>query len=135
MNIPDAVPRARRSSRDEHPFWWLLPVGLLMAVFYLYPVAEVVRISFTNATLLDTAYSYTLDSYRSVLTDLGLPGINGYEVARRLRQTPTGATIPIYAISGYARDKDRLEAMSAGFTEHFAKPINLTELEHLVELS
>ena len=70
-----------------------------------------------------------------VFLDLGLPGVSGYEVARRLRQTPTCATIPIYAVSGYARDKDRLEAMSAGFTEHFAKPIDLTKLEHLVERS
>ena len=68
-----------------------------------------------------------------VFLDLGLPGISGYEVARRLRQTPTCATIPIYAISGYARDKDRLEAMNAGFTEHFAKPIDLTKFEDLVE--
>lgn len=70
-----------------------------------------------------------------VFLDLGLPGISGYEAARRLRQTPTCATIPIYAISGYARDKDRLEAMSAGFTGHFAKPIDLEEFEHLVERS
>jgi multiple sugar transport system permease protein len=107
MNIPDAVPRARRSSRDEHPFWWLLPVGLLMAVFYLYPVAEVVRISFTNATLLDTADSYTLDSYRSVLTDPGLPGIlsaTGIFVAGSvIGQTVLGLLIALALQAGFRR--------------------------------
>lgn len=60
---------------DNHPFGWLFPVAVLLALFYLYPVLEVARISFTDATLLDSTYAYTLDSYRSVLADSALPRI------------------------------------------------------------
>jgi CheY-like chemotaxis protein len=65
--------------------------------------------------------------------DIGLPGMTGYVLAQRLRQTPACAAIPIIAISGYARDADRQEAIAAGFTEHFAKPIDPARLEELVE--
>jgi CheY-like chemotaxis protein len=65
--------------------------------------------------------------------DIGLPGMNGFELARRLRQLTPCATIPIIAVSGYARAVDRREALSAGFTDHFAKPIDLARLQSLVE--
>lgn len=65
--------------------------------------------------------------------DIGLPGMNGFDLARRLRQMPACATIPLVAVSGYARDRDREEAFKAGFTGHFAKPIDLTQLERLIE--
>ena len=107
MNIPDAARRARRSRRDEHPFWWLLPAGLLMAVFYLYPAVEVVRISFTDATLLDSAYRYTLDSYRSVFTDPGLPGIllatGIFVVGSVIGQTVLGLSIALALQAGFRR--------------------------------
>ena len=67
--------RGWRFDLDRHPFWWLFPLALLLTVFYLYPVLEVVRTSFTDATLLNSAYSYTLASYRSVLADSALPQI------------------------------------------------------------
>ena len=41
------------------PFWWLFPVAFLLAVFYLYPALEVVRISFTDATLMVSTHKYT----------------------------------------------------------------------------
>ena len=49
------------------PVWWLLPQGLLLVAFYAYPVLDVVRLSFTNANLLEPGYRYTLGSYLSVL--------------------------------------------------------------------
>jgi multiple sugar transport system permease protein len=53
----------------ERPWVWLLPLGVLLAFFYLYPALDVVRLSFTDATLIDPGYSYTLDSYITVLSD------------------------------------------------------------------
>ena len=60
-----------------------------------------------------------------VLLDLGLPGMDGFEVARRLRAMPTLAGAFLIAMSGYGSDKDRAEARDAGFDEYLIKPINL----------
>jgi multiple sugar transport system permease protein len=107
MDIPDAALRARRSNRDEYPFWWLLPVGILMAAFYLYPAVEVVRISFTDATLLDSTYRYTLDSWRSVFTDPGLPGILSataiFVAGSVIGQTVLGLLIALVLQAGFRR--------------------------------
>jgi multiple sugar transport system permease protein len=67
--------RSWRFDLDRHPVWWLFPLALLLTAFYLCPVLEVVRTSFTDATLLNSAYTYTLASYRSVLADSALPQI------------------------------------------------------------
>ena len=65
-----------------------------------------------------------------LLLDIGLPGLDGYEVARRLRAEGFPRT-PIVAISGYAQENDRIRAREAGFNYHFAKPV---DFEALVEL-
>jgi CheY-like chemotaxis protein len=60
-----------------------------------------------------------------VLMDLGLPGVSGYEVARRLRGAGGAAADPavlLVAVSGYGRDCDRREAREAGFDLHLTKP-------------
>jgi multiple sugar transport system permease protein len=101
------VRRGRRFDLDGHPFWWLLPVAILLAVFYLYPVLEVVRISFTNATLLNSSYVYTLDSYRSVLADSALPRIGLATVifvaGSVIGQTALGLSIALTLQAGFRR--------------------------------
>jgi signal transduction histidine kinase len=69
-----------------------------------------------------------------VLLDIGLPGMNGFEVVRRMRQLPACVSIPIIAVTGYTREADRREALSAGFSEHFAKPIGLERLRDVLDL-
>jgi signal transduction histidine kinase/CheY-like chemotaxis protein len=68
------------------------------------------------------------------LVDIGLPGIDGFEVARRVR-----AAVPepllLVAISGYSRDQDRVRATEAGFDMHLAKPLQIDALTRLVERS
>jgi CheY-like chemotaxis protein len=68
-----------------------------------------------------------------VFLDIGLPGMNGFEVARRMRLLPATATIPIVAVTGYTRDSDREQAASAGFSEHFAKPIGMDRLRGVLD--
>jgi PAS domain S-box-containing protein len=68
-----------------------------------------------------------------VFLDIGLPGMDGFEVVRLLRKIPSCARIPIMALSGYASDIDRRRALEAGFTEHFAKPVDLEVLARVVE--
>lgn len=75
MKIADIVRRSGWFSLDEHPFWWLFPVTFLLAVFYFYPALEVLRLSFTDATLMVSTHKYTFDSYRSVFADPALPQI------------------------------------------------------------
>ncbi len=67
-----------------------------------------------------------------VVLDLGLPGIDGYEVARRLRERPYGAKLTIVALTGWAGKDVRVKAAAAGFDYHLVKPVNLEELERIV---
>jgi PAS domain S-box-containing protein len=68
-----------------------------------------------------------------VLLDIGLPGINGYEVARRLRSRKGGQSAKIIAITGWGQDADRARAREAGFDVHLVKPVDEAALQHLVE--
>ena len=58
----------------------------------------------------------------AVIIDIGLPDIDGYEVARRLRADPLTRSIPLIALTGYGQLRDRQEAIRAGFSAHLAKP-------------
>ncbi|MBA3596634.1 MAG: response regulator [Methylibium sp.] len=57
-----------------------------------------------------------------VVLDIGLPGLDGYEVARRLRQTPQTRDALILALTGYGQKGDQQQAIDAGFDAHFVKP-------------
>jgi CheY-like chemotaxis protein len=57
-----------------------------------------------------------------VLLDIGLPGMDGYEVARRLRQLPQTRKALFIALTGYGQKEDRAQAAAAGFQHHFIKP-------------
>jgi len=63
-----------------------------------------------------------------VLLDIGLPGMDGFEVARRLRAMPTLADVFLIAISGYGRAEDRATAAQAGFNDYLVKPVDLDVL-------
>jgi PAS domain S-box-containing protein len=67
-----------------------------------------------------------------ILLDIGLPDINGYEVARRIRQQPWGEKICLIAATGWGQDKDKALAEEAGFDYHLTKPINFQELGQLL---
>ena len=67
-----------------------------------------------------------------VLCDIGLPGLDGYEVARRLRKDATLAPTFLVALTGYAQPQDRRRAEEAGFDRHLAKPPDLDALDLLL---
>jgi len=67
-----------------------------------------------------------------VLLDIGLPGIDGYEVARRLRQVPSLAGILMVAMTGYGQERDRQLSREAGFDHHLVKPVDPVKLQGLL---
>jgi PAS domain S-box-containing protein len=67
-----------------------------------------------------------------VLLDIGLPGINGYEVAKRLRQDPRFADTVLIAITGWGAEQDRRRAEDAGFDHHMTKPVDVAALRPLL---
>ena len=70
------------------------------------------------------------------LLDIGLPVMDGYELAQRLRQRPGADTLQLVAVTGYGQDSDRQRAAEAGFDAHLVKPVNLERLERVIaELS
>jgi CheY-like chemotaxis protein len=85
----------------------------------------------------DTAVAYTgTDGGRKalewhpdvVLCDIGLPGLNGYEVARTLRRNPATQQDVLIAITGYSGDEEKRNAQAAGFDFFFTKPVDVLSL-------
>jgi PAS domain S-box-containing protein len=66
------------------------------------------------------------------LIDLGLPGLDGYEVARALRATPAGKRITLVAVTGYGQAEDRQRSKEAGFDAHLVKPVSQALLSRLI---
>jgi PAS domain S-box-containing protein len=64
-----------------------------------------------------------------VLLDIGLPGMNGYEVAGRIRAQPWGRDIVLVAVTGWGRDEDRAKALASGFDQHATKPLDVERLK------
>ena len=67
-----------------------------------------------------------------VFLDIGLPGMDGYEVARALRAMPELAGVRLAALTGYGKDEDRYRAREAGFDVHLVKPVDPERLEQIL---
>jgi PAS domain S-box-containing protein len=67
-----------------------------------------------------------------LISDIGMPEIDGYMLMRQLRQMPQGKDLIAIALTAYAAESDRQQALAAGYQAHLPKPINLTELIKLI---
>ncbi len=67
------------------------------------------------------------------IVDIGLPGMDGYSVARALRSKPVGTRMFLVALTGFGQLEDRQAAMAAGFDAHLTKPVDLKALEDLLQ--
>ncbi len=67
------------------------------------------------------------------LLDIGLPVMDGYELARRMRESPAGKKARILAVTGYGQENDRLRSQAAGFDAHLIKPLSLEDLLQAIE--
>jgi CheY-like chemotaxis protein len=68
----------------------------------------------------------------ALVLDIGLPGMTGYEIAKRVRQEPWSSQATLIAVTGFGQDRDRREALAAGFDHHLTKPIDPVALESLL---
>ena len=66
------------------------------------------------------------------LLDIGMPKLDGYEVARRIRSQPWGQRITLVALTGWGQDSDRRRSQEAGFDSHLVKPLDLDKLTELL---
>jgi CheY-like chemotaxis protein len=64
--------------------------------------------------------------------DIGMPRLNGYEAARRIRAEAGGRSVVLVALTGWGQDEDRRRAAEAGFDRHLTKPVDPAELEKLL---
>jgi CheY-like chemotaxis protein len=68
-----------------------------------------------------------------VLCDIGLPGLDGYEVARKLRSNPATAKARLIAVTAYSQDEDRQRSHEAGFELHLVKPVDPDALRRVLD--
>jgi len=85
-----------------------------------------VRTAHDGVGALDLVQSFHPDV---VVLDIGLPGMDGYEVAQRIRAGANGAPPTLVALTGYGQQEDRQRAREAGFDHHFIKPADIAALQ------
>jgi CheY-like chemotaxis protein len=68
-----------------------------------------------------------------MLVDIGLPDIDGYQLAQQLRAMPETSATVLVAITGYGQARDRERAIEAGFAHHLVKPVDMTALVRILE--
>jgi CheY-like chemotaxis protein len=90
---------------------------------------HVTETAFSSRLALERFESFKPDV---VLLDIGLPEMDGYEVAHRLRQQMGSSRVLLVALTGYGQREDRDRAIAAGFDEHLVKPVGFEELQRLL---
>jgi PAS domain S-box-containing protein len=75
--------------------------------------------------VVDAAKSFKPDA---ILLDVGLPGLDGYQIARLIRQTPELSHVRLIAVTGYGQQQDRERSLNAGFDHHLVKPVQFDSL-------
>jgi len=89
-----------------------------------------VRVAFDGPSALRLFHEFQPEA---ALLDIGMPGMNGYELASAIRSSPQGAATLLVAITGWGQQRDRAAARQAGFDFHYTKPVDLEQLLRLVE--
>jgi CheY-like chemotaxis protein len=88
-----------------------------------------VRTAYSGPAALQQARAFQPEL---VLLDLGLPGMNGFEVARELRADPAYGAPVLVALTGWGSEEDRRRSREAGFSEHLTKPADVKDVRELI---
>jgi CheY-like chemotaxis protein len=99
-------------------------IGKILNLF-----AHEVRCEYDGQSALAAAREYAPDV---VVLDIGLPGMDGYEVARRLRAEDGSRRVRIVAVTGYGQAEDRARSRESGFDQHLTKPVDPEALQAFV---
>lgn len=89
-----------------------------------------VAFAYDGPSALETAEQW---QPQAVFLDIGLPGMDGYEVAARLRELPQAKGAVLIAITGYGQEDDRLRSRQAGIDHHLVKPVAPDALRNLID--
>ncbi len=89
-----------------------------------------VKTTFSGAQALELLLKESVDV---ALLDIGMPGMDGYEVARRIRTFDALARVRLIALTGWGQDADRESSARAGFVAHLVKPVGMQSLLALLE--
>ena len=89
-----------------------------------------VKTAHDGPTAVKIAQEYVPDV---VLLDIGLPGLNGYEVARQIRKQPSLRNVVLVALTGYGQESDKQASTEAGFNHHLIKPARIAEIRQILE--
>jgi CheY-like chemotaxis protein len=73
------------------------------------------------------------EQFEVIISDIGMPGMNGYDLAIALRALPEYKTVPMIAVTGFSMYDDRGRAIQSGFNAHMTKPINPMSLLDLIK--
>lgn len=101
----------------------------MLAILLQYAGYEVVMV-YSGPQALSAARAERFDV---VVSDIGMPGMNGYELASAVRALPDYQATPMIAVTGFTMYEDRERALSSGFNAFLTKPINPRDLLNLVE--
>jgi two-component system CheB/CheR fusion protein len=126
-------PQVKRRPRAAHPTRVLMvednPDAAESLVLILELLGHHVRVVADGRAGLEAARANVPDI---MLVDIGLPGLNGYELAQAIRRDPALKHVVLVALTGYGRPEDKADAVAAGFDYHFVKPVDLDALGDLV---
>ena len=87
------------------------------------------RLAYDGPAAVQAAIDYQPDV---ILLDIGLPGLDGYKVAQRIRQQAGLQNVTLVALTGYGQDSDRQRSQDAGFDHHLVKPANFDDIEKIL---
>ncbi len=135
--LPGRGGRTERDSRSPVPSRRVLVVddnvdAAEMLALFLRTEGHEVRTAHDGPAALHAAESFRPEV---ILLDIGLPRMDGYTVARRLREQPGLKTSLLVALTGYGQEEDRRRAHEAGFDAHLVKPADSDELQKLLACS
>jgi CheY-like chemotaxis protein len=128
-------PGKQSSVRDSEKKGWALVVDDVS------DVTEMLSVLLTHAgyqvsTASCAQYAIALareHHFDLIISDIGMPEMNGYELAKTLRSLPGYEAVPMVAVTGYSMFDDRNRSLTAGFNEHVTKPINPRAFLELIE--
>jgi CheY-like chemotaxis protein/nitrogen-specific signal transduction histidine kinase len=132
-----AVPPSETPSKAAEPLSRRLRVLVVddnvdtadSAALLLQTTGHDVRVSYSGQTCLEEAGALLPDV---ILLDIGLPEMDGYEVARHLRQHPELKNVKLVAMTGHGHDTDRHRSHAAGFDHHLVKPVDPEKLHEIL---